>query len=183
MKKIIAVTILLFSSGCVYQHQNNQNYQKPQAWTEMSQAEIKESVRVHDIKIAREAARELAKFKKENKEIKKLHAELKNIPVSDIKANLIRYERLLELEPRNWTYKIKCWYYKDNHRFTEMEWKSILNKQIAIDMPDYVAEISWGKPSKINRSVGSYGIHEQWVYSNAYVYFRNGVLTSWQSSR
>lgn len=40
---------------------------------------------------------------------------------------------------------------------------------------------SWGKPRKINRSIGSYGTHEQWVYDGGYLYFENGVLTSIQN--
>ncbi|TAN12943.1 MAG: DUF4124 domain-containing protein [Burkholderiaceae bacterium] len=45
---------------------------------------------------------------------------------------------------------------------------------------------SWGSPTSINRSVGSYGVHEQWVYrwSNGktqYVYLQNGVVTSFQT--
>lgn len=42
----------------------------------------------------------------------------------------------------------------------------------------------WGKPNDINRTVGSWGIHEQWVYSyvgdGCYLYFEDGRLTSWQ---
>ena len=44
---------------------------------------------------------------------------------------------------------------------------------------------SWGSPSKINTSVGSYGKHEQWVYErvndrNQYLYIQNGILASIQ---
>lgn len=45
---------------------------------------------------------------------------------------------------------------------------------------------SWGRPTKINRSSGSYGTHEQWVYDRGnfraqYVYLENGIVTSFQS--
>lgn len=46
---------------------------------------------------------------------------------------------------------------------------------------------SWGSPTKINRSTGSYGVHEQWVYERGgigrsqYVYLQNGVVSSIQS--
>jgi len=45
---------------------------------------------------------------------------------------------------------------------------------------------SWGAPTKINQSTGSYGVHEQWVYDRGnfrsqYVYLQNGVVTSFQS--
>jgi len=47
---------------------------------------------------------------------------------------------------------------------------------------DQVRKSSWGKPSSINRSVGSYGVHEQWVYGgNNYIYLENGRVTSIQN--
>lgn len=40
---------------------------------------------------------------------------------------------------------------------------------------------SWGKPDKINTSVGQWGRHEQFVYGlGQYVYVKNGKVTSWQ---
>jgi hypothetical protein len=58
--------------------------------------------------------------------------------------------------------------------------QKILNKKIWLGMTDDMARLSWGKPSDINRSVGSWGVHEQWIYGNTYLYFENGILTSWQ---
>jgi hypothetical protein len=37
-----------------------------------------------------------------------------------------------------------------------------------------------GEPLSINRSVGGWGVNEQWIYSALYVYLDNEVLTSWQ---
>lgn len=47
-----------------------------------------------------------------------------------------------------------------------------------------------GRPSNINYSIGSWGTHEQWIYStyfagrrigtSQYFYFENGILTSYQ---
>ena len=42
---------------------------------------------------------------------------------------------------------------------------------------------AWGKPQRNNESVGAWGTHEQWVYGDTYVYFENGLMTSWQSSK
>lgn len=39
---------------------------------------------------------------------------------------------------------------------------------------------AWGSPDDINRSVGSFGPHEQWVCGSTYLYFEDGVLTSFQ---
>lgn len=59
--------------------------------------------------------------------------------------------------------------------------------RIVTGMSETHVRRSWGTPTKINRSTGSYGVHEQWVYENGsigrsqYVYFQNGVVTSIQS--
>ncbi|MFA5160825.1 MAG: hypothetical protein WC421_01135 [Elusimicrobiales bacterium] len=50
--------------------------------------------------------------------------------------------------------------------------EAVKSRKIFIGMPADAVEMSWGKPQEINRSVGSWGIHEQWVYSlSTYVYF------------
>ncbi len=61
----------------------------------------------------------------------------------------------------------------------------IYNRQIWLGMTDEMARVSRGKPNDINRSVGSWGVHEQWIYKKGkydsyYLYFENGKLTSWQ---
>ena len=41
---------------------------------------------------------------------------------------------------------------------------------------------AWGRPKDINKTTGSYGVHEQWVYGGGnYLYFENGKLTSIQN--
>ena len=41
---------------------------------------------------------------------------------------------------------------------------------------------SWGKPEQINKTIGIWGVHEQWVYSiDCYLYFGDGVLTAIQN--
>jgi hypothetical protein len=47
-----------------------------------------------------------------------------------------------------------------------------MNKEMAI--------ISLGEPNSINRTVGGWGVREQWVYKNLYLYFENEKLTSYQ---
>ena len=69
------------------------------------------------------------------------------------------------------------WTARDCQRITEgLIWLGMSAEQ---------ARLSWGSPTTINRSVGSWGVHEQWVYrykySADYLYFQNGVLTSWQT--
>jgi hypothetical protein len=50
-----------------------------------------------------------------------------------------------------------------------------------IGMNKEMATISLGQPTDINRTVGTWGVHEQWVYDNLYLYFENGKLTSYQN--
>ncbi len=50
-----------------------------------------------------------------------------------------------------------------------------------IGMNKEMATISLGSPDYINRSVGSWGVHEQWVYNGIYLYFQNAKLTSYQN--
>jgi hypothetical protein len=41
---------------------------------------------------------------------------------------------------------------------------------------------SWGKPQSINRTTSATGTIEQWVYGGQnYLYFNNGILTSYQN--
>ena len=40
----------------------------------------------------------------------------------------------------------------------------------------------WGKPSSVNRTTYSFGVHEQWVYSTGnYLYFDKGIVVSIQN--
>ena len=63
---------------------------------------------------------------------------------------------------------------------------AIARGRIMVGMTASQVRRSWGSPSKVNRSVGSYGTHEQWVYDRGiaksqYVYLENGVVSSIQS--
>lgn len=64
---------------------------------------------------------------------------------------------------------------------------AIAARQIVIGMTGDEARRSWGNPTKINSSVGSYGKHDQWVYDRGshrsqYIYVQNGLVTSMQST-
>lgn len=58
--------------------------------------------------------------------------------------------------------------------------QKILNHEYWLGMSTKQALESLGYPNTINESVGSWGRNEQWVYENLYLYFENGVLTSYQ---
>ena len=68
--------------------------------------------------------------------------------------------------------------------------QAILEGQIFVGMTKGQVTASWGKPKDINRTVTQYSVSEQWIYrlpplgdyypSANYLYFDDGILTSWQ---
>lgn len=65
--------------------------------------------------------------------------------------------------------------------------RKIAEQAIWIGMTDDMAKASRGICLDINRSVGSWGVHEQWVYRQKYrptwyLYFEDGFLVSWQKT-
>jgi hypothetical protein len=56
----------------------------------------------------------------------------------------------------------------------------VYQKKIRLGMSKEMVIESWGQPKDIHRTVGSWGVHEQWIYGETYLYFENGILTSWQ---
>jgi hypothetical protein len=56
----------------------------------------------------------------------------------------------------------------------------VINKKIKIGMTVEMVIDSWGKPEDIHRTVGNWGVHEQWIYGTTYLYFENNILTSFQ---
>jgi len=56
----------------------------------------------------------------------------------------------------------------------------IINHKLQLGMTKDMVIESWGQPKNINKSVYSWGVHEQWVYDSRYLYFEDGILTSWQ---
>ncbi len=73
--------------------------------------------------------------------------------------------------------------HKDNeviNKFGNEIGSKIINHRIWKGMSSEMAKLSIGNPKDINQTVGDWGIHEQWVYGNRYLYFENGILKSWQ---
>jgi hypothetical protein len=60
--------------------------------------------------------------------------------------------------------------------------QAIKDGKIFIGMTKEQVRASWGPPDRSNRSVGSWGVHEQWIYGDfgPYLYFENNKLSSWQ---
>lgn len=58
----------------------------------------------------------------------------------------------------------------------------ILSGRVRIGMTQAMCREAWGVPDDINRTSGSWGVHEQWVYGlGSYLYFENGILSSIQN--
>ena len=79
-------------------------------------------------------------------------------------------------------------YVKTHAELTLREERAILEGKIFIGMSEAALIASWGRPNDINSSVGSWGVHKQYVYgtyssysSPRYVYVENGFVTSWQN--
>jgi len=68
----------------------------------------------------------------------------------------------------------------DNPGLSKKYKDAILNSAVMLKMTEEMVIASIGLPNDINRTVGSWGVHEQWVYYTMYLYFENGILTSWQ---
>ena len=77
-------------------------------------------------------------------------------------------DRLAQIKAKKWPPEIE---------------QAVINRSVLRGMTAEQATLAWGKPQQVNKTVGSWGVHEQWVYhSGGYLYFENGVLTSLQTS-
>lgn len=69
---------------------------------------------------------------------------------------------------------------QENPSWEKQQCITIASGKVNIGMTSDMVRKAWGSPRDINRTVGSWGVHEQWVYGGSYLYFENGKLTSWQ---
>lgn len=75
--------------------------------------------------------------------------------------------------------KRKTWEKDMIRRYGKVNGQLIVEGRVKLGFTKKMCEESWGIPSKINKSTGSWGVQEQWVYgSGCYLYFENGKLTS-----
>ena len=79
--------------------------------------------------------------------------------------------------------------YVQTHPEVDTYIKTIISQgKIVRGMTEDQVKASWGHPYDINRSVGSWGVREQWCYGywhygwrpTSFLYFKNGTLDSWQ---
>ena len=73
----------------------------------------------------------------------------------------------------------------DNYeaKFGSNVWNTILEGKVVIGMTSEMCKLSWGNPKSINETLNSGSKDEQWVYSDNYLYFENGLLKTIQSQK
>lgn len=62
----------------------------------------------------------------------------------------------------------------------ESDTSAIGRRQVVIGMTEDAMTCVMGAPKAVNRSVGSWGEHKQYVYPSVYIYTENGKVTSYQ---
>jgi len=68
------------------------------------------------------------------------------------------------------------------YKWSKKIWNSIETGKVFIGMTNLQATLAWGAPESVNRTIGSWGEHEQWVYTHkSYLYFENGILKAIQN--
>ena len=73
----------------------------------------------------------------------------------------------------------KAWEQKMIRTYGKTNGQLIIDGKVKLGFTKKMCIESWGEPSEINKSTGSWGVHEQWVYGlGSYLYFENGKLTS-----
>lgn len=69
---------------------------------------------------------------------------------------------------------------KNVKKYGQALYSKLKKGMVWVGMTDDMLLIALGSPNEINRTVGRWGVHEQWVYEREYYYFENGIMTSYQ---
>jgi len=82
-----------------------------------------------------------------------------------------------------------AFYLKQHPELSDSMKDNLWNGRLAVGMNLEQVIICWGNPYRINKSTGSFGLFDQFVYTPTYinhnnnwryVYMKNGILVSWQ---
>lgn len=89
-----------------------------------------------------------------------------------------------------------CTSFEGRYGMTQEQWKAAFARQdpsmqscirersIRLGMTQEQVVLVLARPINVNRTVGAFGAHEQWVYyrtgGTLYLYFEGGILKSWQ---
>ncbi len=73
------------------------------------------------------------------------------------------------------------------YKWSNKVWDHIKKNSVFIGMNEDMVILSWGSPKRKNKSTYSWGTWDQWVYEipydgTKYLYFKNGILTSIQTT-
>ena len=67
-------------------------------------------------------------------------------------------------------------------KFGKERAEQIFQHKVQIGMTADMCREAWGEPDNINRTTGSWGVHEQWCYDwGGYLYIENGKLAAIQN--
>jgi len=69
---------------------------------------------------------------------------------------------------------------KYRKKFGIGNFNKILENKVLIGFTQEMCKLSWGEPNSINKTITSGKKSEQWVYTDNYLYFENGILTAIQ---
>ena len=104
---------------------------------------------------------------------------INDLYINDKDEAINHYEKIKQL-------KLKSQARKSESEMIKKYGKSVYEKLKAgyywIGMTSEMALISRGLPDQVNSTAGNWGISEQWVYKNIYLYFENEKLTSYKNS-
>lgn len=99
---------------------------------------------------------------------------------SDEGTSMLQYITFMDDNPNNYFSMIKVNQLKN--KFGVSNFNLILSGKVKVGMTKEMCKCSWGEPEDINKTIGSWGVHEQWVYSGGnYLYFENGILKTIQN--
>jgi len=74
--------------------------------------------------------------------------------------------------------------YVEEHPALKPEFVDVILKgTVCLGMSREDVQASWGPPNRVFEQASITGKLEQWQYSNMYLYFQDGVLTTWQNFR
>lgn len=62
----------------------------------------------------------------------------------------------------------------------ELEKREYIKQNLQIGIRANECQEICGEPDKINVTEGEWGVHEQWVYPDKYIYIKNGIVSSFQ---
>lgn len=121
--------------------------------------------------------------KQSNKDLERRNKAIKefdNLDVCLLYGYIVRNERIDIITTLKEPEDIEKILREARRRKITLDKKSTIGRIIKIGMTTCQLYASYGGPKKVNRTVGAWGEHVQYVYTSQYIYTKNGRITSWQ---